>query len=61
MVRGDSFRLRQIVANLLNNAIKFTGKGEVVIRTKLLDETETLVNINICIEDTGIGIDGRKH
>lgn len=56
MVRGDSFRLRQIIANLLNNAIKFTTEGEVVIRTQLLDETETSLNISICVEDTGIGI-----
>ncbi len=55
-VRGDSFRLRQVIANLLNNAIKFTAQGEVIIRTKMFNKTETQSNIHICIEDTGIGI-----
>ena len=61
MVRGDSFRLSQVIANLLNNAIKFTAQGEVVVRTKILDETETMANICICVEDTGIGIASGYH
>lgn len=61
MVRGDSFRLRQVIANLLNNAIKFTAEGEVVIRTKLTDESETIAGISICVEDTGIGIPAEYH
>jgi two-component system sensor histidine kinase/response regulator len=61
MVRGDSFRLRQIIANLLNNAIKFTSEGEVVIRTTLTHESATLSNIRICVEDTGIGIPAEHH
>ncbi|PSJ18595.1 response regulator [Nitrosomonas supralitoralis] len=60
-VRGDSFRLRQIVANLINNAIKFTSQGEVVIRTQLNELTDPLVNIDICVEDTGIGIPPEYH
>lgn len=61
MLRGDSFRIRQIIANLLNNAIKFTTQGEIVIRTILLDETGTLTNVCICVEDTGIGIPPEYH
>lgn len=61
MVRGDSFRLRQVIANLLNNAIKFTAEGEVVIRTTLTDESETMAGISICVEDTGIGIPAEHH
>ncbi len=61
MVRGDSFRLRQVIANLLNNAIKFTAQGEVVIRAEMQNETETLAHISLCIEDTGIGIPAEHH
>lgn len=61
MMRGDSFRLSQIIANLLNNAIKFTTRGEVVVRTRALDETETMAKISICVEDTGIGITSEYH
>lgn len=61
MVRGDSFRLRQVIANLINNAIKFTSEGEVVVRTKLTVECESQANISICVEDTGIGIPSEFH
>ncbi|AEJ02928.1 multi-sensor hybrid histidine kinase [Nitrosomonas sp. Is79A3] len=61
MLRGDSFRIRQIIANLLNNAIKFTEQGEIVIRTMLLDGSETLTRVSICVEDTGIGIPPVYH
>lgn len=61
VLRGDPLRMRQIIANLLNNAIKFTTQGEVVIRTILLDETDTLTNVSICVEDTGIGIPPEYH
>ncbi len=60
-VRGDSFRLSQVIANLLNNAIKFTAHGEVVVRTEMHEETGALVRISICVEDTGIGISADAH
>jgi signal transduction histidine kinase/CheY-like chemotaxis protein/HPt (histidine-containing phosphotransfer) domain-containing protein len=56
-MRGDPFRLRQVVANLVNNAIKFTEEGEVVVRVSLRGETDRNATISLCVEDTGIGID----
>jgi signal transduction histidine kinase/DNA-binding response OmpR family regulator/HPt (histidine-containing phosphotransfer) domain-containing protein len=55
-VRGDPFRLRQVVANLVGNAIKFTEEGEIVVRVTLQGETEKDASVSVCVEDTGIGI-----
>lgn len=60
-LRGDPGRLRQILMNLTGNAIKFTSKGEVVIRAELLSETPTTANIRIAVVDTGIGIAPEKQ
>lgn len=55
-VKGDSVRIRQILSNLITNAIKFTEKGSVTIRLTVLEETEKTVRLKFEIIDTGIGI-----
>ena len=55
-VRTDPMRLRQILTNLVNNAIKFTEQGEVVVRAELLGQEEERAWVRLSVEDTGIGI-----
>ena len=56
LLNGDPGRLRQIMVNLAGNAIKFTNKGEVVIRAILEKEDETHATIRFSVSDTGVGI-----
>ncbi|MBF0243394.1 MAG: response regulator [Desulfamplus sp.] len=56
MLCGDSGRLRQILTNLTGNAIKFTQKGEVVVRVSKIEEGEDYVLLYFSVSDTGIGI-----
>lgn len=55
-VQGDAGRLRQVVINLVNNAIKFTPQGEVVVVVTLQAQRDDKWEILFCISDTGIGI-----
>ncbi len=55
-LRGDPGRLRQILTNLVGNAIKFTSQGEVALHVFLLSESKHEVHLLFSIRDTGIGI-----
>ena len=55
-VQGDPDRLRQILTNLINNAIKFTEKGSVVVRLRMEKETKTHCVLKFQVTDTGPGI-----
>lgn len=57
---GDPFRLRQVLSNLVDNAIKFTSKGKILIKVILEDKIHNKLKINFNIEDTGIGIPTKK-
>ena len=57
---GDPLRIKQIVMNLVNNAIKFTSKGHVKVNILALSTTENLVNLKIEVIDSGVGIPKNK-
>jgi CheY-like chemotaxis protein len=60
-LRGDAGRLRQVLTNILNNAIKFTKHGEVILRISQQSETATEVVLRFEVKDTGIGIDSEAQ
>ncbi|MFH1279402.1 MAG: response regulator [Candidatus Eisenbacteria bacterium] len=55
-LRGDPTRLRQILTNLIGNAIKFTERGDVLLDISLLEHLEDAVSIRFAVKDSGIGI-----
>jgi signal transduction histidine kinase/DNA-binding response OmpR family regulator len=55
-VRGDPFRLRQILTNILGNAIKFTEEGEVTLRADLVEDAPDTATVRFEVSDTGIGM-----
>ncbi|KAI8374774.1 hypothetical protein BD560DRAFT_350077 [Blakeslea trispora] len=57
---GDPLRLRQVITNLIGNAVKFTTQGEVVLRTRSVRMQDGTVVLEFCVSDTGIGIQEDK-
>jgi signal transduction histidine kinase/CheY-like chemotaxis protein len=55
-VHGDPLRLRQLLVNLLHNAIKFTERGSVAVELRLLEQGDADLRVRIAVRDTGIGI-----
>ncbi|MGC2398930.1 MAG: response regulator [Acidobacteriaceae bacterium] len=60
-LRGDPTRLRQVVMNLLGNAIKFTSVGEVVLRVDCEEQMQEQVKLHFAVTDTGVGIPLQKQ
>jgi PAS domain S-box-containing protein len=61
LIVGDPTRLRQVVVNLLGNAVKFTEQGEVVLQVGIESWGKDFVGLHFVVADTGIGIPARKQ
>jgi signal transduction histidine kinase/ligand-binding sensor domain-containing protein/CheY-like chemotaxis protein len=61
VLTGDPGRLRQIVINLVGNAIKFTEQGEVALEVRVESREKDFICLHFCVRDTGIGISPEKQ
>ncbi len=59
-LQGDPGRLRQVLINLVSNAIKFTNKGEIAINVIIIEETDSHTTVRFEIRDTGVGIPSNR-
>src|SRR5205085_12151373 len=55
-VRADPVRLRQVLVNLIDNAVKFTETGSVTVEVTLLERRAADLHVRVAVRDTGIGI-----
>ena len=60
-VVGDPTRLRQVLVNLLGNAIKFTDLGRIVLNVQAESQSASDATLRFSVSDTGIGIPAEKH
>ncbi len=56
LLKGDMHKIKQVVFNLISNALKFTSQGEIKIKATLISETESTCKISLGVQDQGIGI-----
>lgn len=56
MVHGDALRIRQVFTNLINNAIKFTESGSILVSSRLIADNPQTASVEFTVKDTGIGI-----
>jgi two-component system, sensor histidine kinase and response regulator len=61
IVHGDPDRLRQVLVNLLGNAIKFTDRGEVILQAEVQQKQSYNVELHFAVRDTGIGVPKEKQ
>ena len=56
VITGDSFRLRQVLSNLVGNGVKFTSQGEINLKVNLVEQKDQALKLKFVVSDTGIGI-----
>ena len=56
IVKGDPSRIRQVLINLISNAIKFTEKGSIIVKCKNISDDDNSCTLEFSVQDTGIGI-----